>query len=222
MLKILCISDTHDEHERLRIQACDILIHSGDATSTGSHRRMVKFGAWLSAQPAKHIIFVPGNHDRIAEENWSLFKGCFDPAVHLLNNDMVEIEGLKIWGCPYTPAFCNWAFQAEDGDEDGRYPSLFHMTGRVDEADIIVTHGPPKGILDITDEGESIGSRAMRKLVDRVQPKLYVCGHCHTSFGRMTGVHPSGKKTTFINASSVIEGDGWDVLGVQDPVAVYL
>lgn len=228
MLKIVCISDTHDEHDRLTIPECDILIHSGDATSTGSLRRMVKFGNWLNSQlgKAKEIVFVPGNHDRLAEQDWGLFRSCFDPKIHILNNENAVVAGLRFWGCAYTPAYGDWAFQACDEGEEAysRFPSLTRMQMSIQGAiDVVVTHGPPRGILDITSEGDCIGSVSMKNLIDSMKPKLYVCGHCHSSYGRVNIFHGhTGEKTTVVNASSIIEGDDWKVLGTQQPVEVYL
>ena len=62
-MKIVAISDTHSKHWKVAIPACDILIHAGDATWQGTVEEMADFAQWLEAQPARHKVFVPGNHE---------------------------------------------------------------------------------------------------------------------------------------------------------------
>jgi Icc-related predicted phosphoesterase len=63
--------------------------------------------------------------------------------------------------------------------------------------DILITHGPPKGILDANGKGDSVGCTRLREVVDEKAPKLHIFGHIHESFGRqVSGV------TTFVNAAA--------------------
>ncbi len=56
---------------------------------------------------------------------------------------------------------------------------------------IVLSHTPPYGILDrgirfapLTGEPYHIGSTSLRKFVERREPVLVVCGHCHSQGGR--------------------------------------
>lgn len=56
---------------------------------------------------------------------------------------------------------------------------------------IVLSHTPPYGTLDLgirfadpKEGAEHIGSRALRKFVEKTKPALVVCGHCHSQ-GRL-------------------------------------
>ncbi len=49
--------------------------------------------------------------------------------------------------------------------------------------DVLVSHEPPYGVLDRAWNGQHIGSRAVRELVERLKPRVVVCGHVHESPG---------------------------------------
>jgi hypothetical protein len=59
----------------------------------------------------------------------------------------VEIEGLKIFGSPYQPLFYNWGFQYHASRAEEIWSAIPKDT------DILITHGPPHGILDANSEG---------------------------------------------------------------------
>ena len=83
---------------------------------------------------------------------------------------------LNIYGSPYVPSCGRWAFT---------YPhdtDVWHDTIPAD-ADIVVTHGPPKCHLDRTLRGEHIGCPYLLKELKRVRPPLVICGHVHEAHG---------------------------------------
>ena len=49
--------------------------------------------------------------------------------------------------------------------------------------DVLVTHEPPLGTLDVASSGRHIGTQAVRDLVARLRPKVLTCGHVHESPG---------------------------------------
>ena len=49
--------------------------------------------------------------------------------------------------------------------------------------DVLVVHEPPQGILDEVPSGRHIGSTRVRDLVDRLHPRVVLCGHVHESPG---------------------------------------
>jgi uncharacterized protein len=49
--------------------------------------------------------------------------------------------------------------------------------------DVLVVHEPPRGILDAVPSGQHIGSPRVRDLVDRLHPRVLLCGHVHESPG---------------------------------------
>jgi Icc-related predicted phosphoesterase len=107
----------------------------------------------------------------------------------------VTIEGIKFWGSPVTPFFHNWAFNRYE-NEIGPHWDLIP-----EGIDVLITHGPPHGILDKTiREGWSVGCKSLKAKVDQIKPQVHVFGHIHEEMGQ---VEIGG--TTFINASVVDE-----------------
>lgn len=194
MPKIVCISDTHNLHSKVKIPECDILIHAGDATGRGTLQEASSFLYWFAQQSAKHKILVWGNHDIIGEDNPNLAKMLLSeyPSITYLENSGAEVLGIKFWGSPWTPRFFDWAFNA-DPDK------LVEVWSTIPEGiDVLITHGPPFGILDETEEGNLIGCKILlHEVQTRVKPKYHVFGHDHEGYGlKVVG------ETTFINASS--------------------
>jgi Icc-related predicted phosphoesterase len=61
--------------------------------------------------------------------------------------------------------------------------------------DVLVTHGPPFGILDLIGD-EHVGCDQLLKEVNKVKPKVHLFGHVHEVYGCL-----EGRDTKFINAS---------------------
>ena len=78
--------------------------------------------------------------------------------------------------------------------------------------DLLITHGPGKGILDLSHNPkgvlENCGDGSLTKAVFKYQPKYHIFGHIHDSEGCFNSgiVKLSGRNTTFINASCVKDG----------------
>ncbi len=146
------------------------------------------FNDWLGGLPHKHKILIPGNHD--AGFIYPAYQELITNAV-LLINDGIEVGGLKIWGSPITPN--DWgAFGAATAEERARAFSRIP-----DDTDVLITHGPPMGILD-QDLKSSVptGCRQLLAAVRRVRPRYHVFGHFHQGYGRF-----SCCGTEFINAA---------------------
>lgn len=210
MAKIVCISDTHSRHRNIEIESCDILIHSGDGTNMGREHEVKDLVDWFCEQDANHIIYVPGNHDIGLEKNWEEYGQWFkDFGINLLRDESVNVEGvsvidfeeyeIKIYGSPMTPNFGNWAFMDERGTAINKYWSMIDS-----DTDILVTHGPPYGVLDqvgsFFGSKEHVGCEMLLPAVERVKPKYHVFGHIHEGHGQL-----ELKDTTFINAAQCNE-----------------
>lgn len=178
-MKIYAISDTHNLHSYIKIPECDILIHAGDATGRGSMEEIMPFLNWLSKQPAKYKILVPGNHDWGFEKQPDFYKHeCSERGITLLNDEMVEIEGLKIWGSPIQPFFYDWAFNRWPGPEIQKHWDMIPKG-----LDILITHGPPYGFLDQNMLGQSCGCDQLLYKILEVRPKAHIFGHIHDNNG---------------------------------------
>lgn len=177
-MKIVCLSDTHNCNEEIVVPDGDVLIHAGDATNSGTIGEIVLFNEWFANLPHKHKIFVAGNHDWLFETNNSAARKLLDDKIVYLQDSAVEVEGLKIYGSPWQPRFFDWAFNLNRGAEIAEKWRLIP-----DETDVLITHGPPHGILDETPRGDLAGCEELRKRVEIVRPKLHVFGHIHHGYG---------------------------------------
>ena len=199
MKKIICISDTHGKHEQLNydLPEGDMIIHAGDISNVGRIDEINQFTQWFSNLPYKYKIFIAGNHDfgfeRIRHSNEI---GISIPhGVIYLQDEMVEIEGIKIYGSPWQPEFYDWAFNLPRGEKIAEKWNMIP-----ENLDILITHGPPHGILDDTIQGMRVGCEDLYKRVVEVKPKYHIFGHIHYGYGmKITD------ETTFLNAASLGE-----------------
>ena len=202
-MKITFISDTHwlvrDPVEKAdmtdMLPGGPILVHAGDVSGRGTPNEIRDFLEWFSELPYMHKILIAGNHDFLFEADPKAAAEILAeyPNITYLNDSGVTIEGIKFWGSPVTPWFHNWAFNRV-GEEITKHWDLIPA-----DTDVLITHGPPKGILDETAHGRlNVGCSHLLKKVLEVKPKVHVFGHIHEA----RGVHEeAGIK--FINASCV-------------------
>ncbi|MGI8788331.1 MAG: metallophosphatase domain-containing protein [Pyrinomonadaceae bacterium] len=198
MTRIVCLSDTHNCNEQIRVPDGDILVHAGDATIRGTFDEIFLFNEWFANLPHARKIFVAGNHDWLFETNNHFARNLLDRSIDYLQDSSVEIEGLKIYGSPWQPRFFDWAFNLNRGRELAEKWKLIP-----DETDILITHGPPNGILDEVPRQywiENTGCEELRKRVEKIKPKLHIFGHIHCGYGITENF---GVK--FINASNCDE-----------------
>ena len=198
MPRIVCLSDTHNCNRQIAVPDGDILIHSGDATIRGTIEEIILFNDWFAKLPHRHKVFVAGNHDWLFETSNRLARTLLDTSIHYLQDSSVEIENLKIYGSPWQPRFFDWAFNLTRGAEIAQKWKLIP-----DDTDILITHGPPHGIMDEvpTQYGiENAGCEELRKRVEQIRPRLHVFGHIHSGYG-------TAKKfnVNFVNASNCTE-----------------
>jgi Icc-related predicted phosphoesterase len=189
-VRIVCLSDTHEFHRELDIPDGDILIHAGDFSFFSRRPAMfADFNAWLGELPHRVKIVVPGNHEFLLEGD--------DQAAHRLSNATLLINrgvqacGLRIWGSPVT-ALSGGAFGLSSIQDRRRiYQKIPAGT------DILITHGPPHGILDCEDPGSPhSGCPVLWERVMEVKPHLHVFGHIHGGYGTVK-IGP----TTFANVA---------------------
>jgi Icc-related predicted phosphoesterase len=193
-MKVVAISDTHGYHDQLQLPSGDLLIHAGDVTKRGGESEVIEFLEWFKNQPFTHKIFIAGNHDFFFEAMSERYIATKIPDnVIYLNDSGVTIEGIKIWGSPVQPWFYDWAFNRKRGLEILRHWELIPKG-----TDILITHGPVEGILDKTVHGSNVGCADLKKIVKRIKPKFFICGHIHEAYGLSKMI-----STTYINASNL-------------------
>lgn len=158
----------------------------------GNMVECIRFFNWFSSLPHKHKVCIAGNHDVWLEKaNPSEVAAIVPPNVRYLNDSGCEIMGLRFWGSPVQPTFFNWAFNRDRGD-----PIQQHWDLIPEKTDVLITHGPPQGILDKTIDGENAGCKNLRDVIAKIRPKLHVFGHIHFGRGFLCTAN-----TTFVNAA---------------------
>jgi predicted phosphodiesterase len=189
-MRIVCISDTHGLHDRLAVPEGDILVHAGDLSVRGERNEIESFDRWLGTLPHAHKVLIAGNHD-FAFQDEPAARSWITNALYLQDEE-ATVAGLRFYGSPWQPRFFDWAFNLSRGAE------LRAVWDKIPSGiDVLVTHGPPAGVLDQTDDGRRVGCADLLEAVQRVAPRLHVFGHIHEAHGeRAEG------RTLFVNACS--------------------
>ncbi len=196
LMKLIFISDTHNQHEQVVLPEGDVLVHCGDFSGRGRLEEVTDFLQWFGAQPHRYKILIAGNHDFLAEQEPDVFRSLIPENVIYLEDSGVEIEGLHFWGSPIQPWFFDWAFNRKRGAEIRKHWDL--IPGNTD---VLITHGPPYGILDmVARDARPVGCRDLLKRTGELSLKICAFGHIHEGYGI---VEQNG--TTFINAAFLDE-----------------
>lgn len=210
-MRIWHISDTHSLHEQLDVpEGIDIVVHSGDATNWKDPYRnepeLRAFIDWFAALPIPTKIFVPGNHDTSLEKGLIARDLIEHRKINLLINEEREINGLRFWGSPFTPRFGDWSYMKDRGTINRIWDTI------PEGIDVLVTHGPPYGVLDATynhhNKVELVGCSALRKRLLKVPPRFMLFGHVHSCDDiRNAGTRTvNGLPTAFSNGSCADDG----------------
>lgn len=177
-MRVVFISDTHNKHQQVQVPQGDMLIHAGDVSGRGTKTEIENFLNWFSTQPHKYKIFIAGNHDFFIENHPEKFNEILPKNIIYLQDMMVEIEGRKIYGSPWTPNFMNWAFMKNTGNE------IAQEWQKIPEGiDILITHGPAFGTLDKIYTGLSVGCVELASFLPKIKPKYFLFGHIHEAYG---------------------------------------
>lgn len=176
-MRILGFSDLHMARARAAALVAasaeaDLVLAAGDFCNM--RQGLEQAMAMLSGLAAP-VVAVPGNAESAEElraaapEGWTVLHGAG-----------CSVGGLRIFGLgaavPQTP-FGGWSCDLSEAEAAA-------MLAGCDAADILLLHSPPKGVADVTSDGQSVGSVAIRDAIARIGPELAVCGHIHDSWGQ--------------------------------------
>lgn len=186
-MRIVALADTHGFHHQVVVPDGDILIFAGDVTLRGNRDELRDFAEWANELPHKHKIVIAGNHDFCFKKYREESEEILSP-IHYLEDSGIVVEDLWIWGTPWTLQFGNWAFMGNES----KLAEMFDIP----LVDILISHGPPKNMLDKTVmDGEHAGSIALWRVPT---PKLHIFGHIHEGYGSY-----KDSECEYINASIV-------------------
>ncbi len=206
MTRIVAISDTHGLQDSMvhPVPDGDLLIHAGDCTRNKGRASLRDFLTWFNHFPHPRKVLVAGNHDWAFEQWPDLARAMVKevaPTVTYLQDSGTEACGLKIWGSPVQPRFLDWAFNRDRGTDIRRHWDMIPV-----DTDLLITHGPPKGYGDWSPYDRiHAGDDDLLDAIKRVQPRWHVAGHFHSGHGVQELVHPDGRKTLIVNATTCDE-----------------
>ncbi|XP_067685660.1 UPF0046 protein C25E10.12-like [Haliotis asinina] len=218
-VRFVCIGDTHMRHEERHtdlssmIPPGDVLLHVGDFTMYGSRGELYTFNQHYGSLPHKVKLLIAGNHDSCLEPVRKQTSFWGQPVMNsqetlqenrdmltnftYLQDAMVEVYGIKIYGAPWVPVCHSDAFTLQRG-----MPLLRRWDLIPEDTDILMTHGPPVGYGDTLHNGRSVGCVELLNTVrNRVRPKFHVYGHVHEGYGMYTD-----GQTVFVNAAMCTKG----------------
>ena len=179
-MKVVCISDTHEKHEGLEVPDGDILIFAGDCSMVGSSEALHRFNEWLGKLPHEHKFWTYGNHEWTCDPNNRNYCSGYEKIItngKQLNGNGAEVDGFKLWGSPMAPRFHGWAFGLE------AYETFRYWRHIPENTDVLITHGPPRGIMDQNGIGEHCGCPNLTERVQQITTRVHVFGHIHTQYG---------------------------------------
>jgi len=190
-MKLLLFSDLHADAEGASKLAAlskgvDVVVGAGDF---GNVRRDVS----VCINVLRHIpvpaVLVPGNNESYEQ----LVEACSGwPSATVLHGTSQEICGLPFFGIgggvPVTP-FGDWSYDFSEVDAE-------RLLATCPTAAVLVSHSPPKGAVDVSSSGRSLGSTSVRDAIIRTEPRLVVCGHIHGSGGQNALIN----RTPVVNA----------------------
>ena len=186
-MKIMFISDTHGRHKEIvelygELPYVDMIIHSGDCTRYGEFEETDLFMNWYSKQNAKHKVLIAGNHDFVFQ-NKQRTKQLLElnASITYLEDEYINIDGIGIYGSPWSPVYGMWAFMKQRNAE---LDEVWQKVPTDKSVDVLVTHTPRYGRLDVSVRGNyHVGCEMLANRINNIHPKVHVFGHIHECGG---------------------------------------
>jgi Icc-related predicted phosphoesterase len=197
---IWVISDIHTHHyELIPPKNIDGIIVAGDWTTTQgigqNYNEAIDFFEWLHGIKVEYKLVVPGNHDT----SWYNFMRNSNPYpdIEVLDFGITWFGKTSIATMAHTPTFgYGWAYNESSKKLEQRCNAI------PDHVDILVTHGPPYGILDMTN-GKHVGCKHLLRRIKEIKPNVHIFGHLHDEHSHTNSAIQTEDCTLFINASVV-------------------
>ena len=179
-MRVLHVSDVHCDTTSLKAllesESYDLIL------ATGDYECLDTVEALLSASTP--IAAITGNMDHA-----SISRRLAEAGV-LVDGKVKSLMSLTVGGVSgMDPASSSRALLDRLGREG---------VGRID---VLLTHHPPKGVLDITPAGVRAGLDSIKRLSEIISPKLHAFGHIHESPG-----YETLGGTVYVNPGPMFEG----------------
>lgn len=174
-MKLLAFSDLHCDKAAAAALVdaaaiADLVIGAGDFASV--HRGLARTMDAIRPFEDK-AIYIPGNNETLD----ALQAATSAPVLH---GGTLQVGGITIAGIgaaiPPLPPLPWKSWDLTEAEAEA-------LLAPITKADILITHSPPQGIADRLDDGRRIGSTAVRRAIERLQPQYVFCGHIHGCWG---------------------------------------
>ncbi|KAK3389843.1 Metallo-dependent phosphatase-like protein [Podospora didyma] len=195
--KLLMLSDTH-ALEGLSVPdvSVDVAIHCGDLTDESKMHEFHTTLALLRRINAPLKLVIAGNHEftldtpifqKKAAQSQAVSRQLFtaasdDDGIVFLDEGIYHLSlqngaRLTVYASPFTPSLeADWGFQFKRGEH--------HDFAMIDQTvDVAITHGPPKGVLDLTSSKQRGGCEHLFAAVAKACPKMHCFAHIHEGWG---------------------------------------
>ena len=188
MTRITVISDTHTRHGLIPMEHLpggDLIIHAGDIMNSGYNKHdILDFCTWFnSLEQYQDKVFIAGNHDRMFEDHpleANTIANSYGSVIYLQDDDL-DVDGVKIYGSPWQPEFYSWAFNLPKNSLQlaAKWEAI------PDNTDILITHGPAYDTLDtvVGRFWDNLGCNLLAERIAAIKPKIHICGHIHSGYG---------------------------------------
>jgi hypothetical protein len=185
-MRLVATSDCHGKLGEVALPPGDVLVLAGDLLADAPDDARDPDGwqadalraldTYLADLPFRLVLLVAGNHDGVLQRRPDLGPGL--RGARYLEDAGLELDGVRFWGSPWQTGLWHHPFFLPDGREAraafGKVPA---------STDVLVTHSPPWGCLDVWDPPHRLGSRMLRARVAAVGPRVHIFGHMHPSYG---------------------------------------
>jgi len=203
MIKIYATADIHGAQHRvnealsaIKKYKPDLVVIAGDITQFGPG----DVATLILNQFPEPVFAVPGNIDTA-----DVWKGIERSHATNLHKNQIEFKNLMFTG-----------INGVDDAETELFLSDPSFNDLLDSTQVLVTHVPPHGFQDAVFLGKHAGSKPLRKIMDKIQPRLVISGHIHEKPGYTTH-----ERTTIVNCSMGKRGQG-ALIQVNDEIDVTM
>ena len=197
-MKFLTFTDLHEDRHKLQELVeraskpdIDFVICLGDISTFG---RGLKIVLENFNKLGKKMYVLPGNHEENLElgEVLKEFENCI-----YFHEQALKMDGYVFLG------YGGGGFAQEDADFRKISRSWYGKFNG--EKIVLFTHMPPFGNkTDFLESHGHVGNKDYRKFIERIKPKLVICGHLHETVGEVDKI-----------GNSKVVNPGWDGMVIE-------
>ncbi|CAF3860345.1 unnamed protein product [Rotaria sordida] len=203
-LRFVCVSDTHNNLDRIVIPNGDVFVHCGDAVNHYTcWRDLPRFNEFVGKLPHKHKLFISGNHCVVLDPKRPDLSQQILENMTYIQDQLVDIEGVSIYGSPWRPRrgriYPSEAFGYDAADIQADIWSKIP-----ENIDILLTHSPPYSVRDYDPSHEErLGCPGLlHEVITRVKPRIHLFGHVHSDWG--VSVYKSDENSTLEQSNTIL------------------